>query len=112
MVYLPFVCIATQTSPSEYPLHPGQFSAPTSRARSGTRRLDLCVVPKHPPSGAGPGDSELVHATPQHAGALNGCSDLLVEMFGERRVHARSVLGATSLRAGLPVVLKAVVEFS
>lgn len=56
-----------------------------------------------------------VNATPEfeeHAKVLNGCSDLLVEVFGERGIHARSVFGATSLRAGLPIVLKAVVEFS
>lgn len=45
-----------------------------------------------------------------HAKVLNGCSDLLVEVFGERGIHARSVLGASSLRGGLPVILKAVVE--
>jgi enamine deaminase RidA (YjgF/YER057c/UK114 family) len=45
-----------------------------------------------------------------HAKVLNGCSDLLVEIFGERGIHARSVLGASSLRSGLPLVLKAVVE--
>lgn len=45
-----------------------------------------------------------------HAKVLNGCSDLLVEVFRERGVHARSVLGASSLRGGLPVILKAVVE--
>lgn len=45
-----------------------------------------------------------------HAKVLNGCSDLLVEVFRERGVHARSVLGASSLRGGLPLVLKAVVE--
>jgi hypothetical protein len=41
---------------------------------------------------------------------MNGCPDLLVEVFGERGVHARSVLGASSLRSGVPVILKAVVE--
>jgi enamine deaminase RidA (YjgF/YER057c/UK114 family) len=54
-----------------------------------------------------------LNATPEfedHAKVLNGCSDLLVEVFGERGVHARSVLGASSLRGGLPVILKAVVE--
>jgi enamine deaminase RidA (YjgF/YER057c/UK114 family) len=45
-----------------------------------------------------------------HAKVLNGCSDLLVEIFGKRGLHARSVLGATSLRGGLPLVLKTVVE--
>lgn len=56
-----------------------------------------------------------LNATPefeQHPQVLNGCSDLLVEVFGERGVHARSVLGASSLRGGLPVILKAVVEIA
>jgi enamine deaminase RidA (YjgF/YER057c/UK114 family) len=45
-----------------------------------------------------------------HAKVLNGCSDLLVEVFAERGIHARSVLGASSLRGGLPLILKGVVE--
>ena len=54
-----------------------------------------------------------LNATPEfedHAKVLNGCSDLLVEIFAERGVHARSVLGASSLRGGLPVILKGIVE--
>jgi enamine deaminase RidA (YjgF/YER057c/UK114 family) len=54
-----------------------------------------------------------LNATPEfedHAKVLNGCSDLLVEVFSERGVHARSVLGASSLRGGLPVILRGVVE--
>jgi enamine deaminase RidA (YjgF/YER057c/UK114 family) len=54
-----------------------------------------------------------LNATPEfedHAKVLNGCSDLLVEIFRERGIHARSVLGASSLRGRLPVILKAVVE--
>jgi enamine deaminase RidA (YjgF/YER057c/UK114 family) len=54
-----------------------------------------------------------LNATPEfedHAKVLNGCSDLLVEVFQAKGVHARSVLGASSLRGGLPVILKAVVE--
>ena len=47
-----------------------------------------------------------------HAKVLNGCSDLLVEVFGARGVHARSVLGASSLRGGLPLIVKAVVEIA
>ncbi|MEN3353623.1 MAG: hypothetical protein V7640_1781 [Betaproteobacteria bacterium] len=45
-----------------------------------------------------------------HAKVLNGCSDLLVEVFEERGVHARSVVGASSLRGGLPIILKAIIE--
>ena len=54
-----------------------------------------------------------LNATPEfedHAKVLNGCSDLLVEVFQERGVHARSVLGASSLRGGVPVILRAIVE--
>jgi enamine deaminase RidA (YjgF/YER057c/UK114 family) len=47
-----------------------------------------------------------------HAQVLNGCSDLLIEVFGEKGIHARSVLGANSLRSGLPIVVKAVVEIN
>jgi enamine deaminase RidA (YjgF/YER057c/UK114 family) len=54
-----------------------------------------------------------VNATPdfeEHPKVLNGASDLMVEVFRERGVHARSVLGATSLRASLPLVIEAIFE--
>ena len=44
----------------------------------------------------------------EHPLVLNGCSDLMVQVFGDERVHARSVLGAVSLRAGLPIVIESV----
>jgi enamine deaminase RidA (YjgF/YER057c/UK114 family) len=56
-----------------------------------------------------------VNAAPDfedHAKVLNGASDLLVEVFQERGIHARSVLGANSLRGGLPVILKGVIEIA
>jgi enamine deaminase RidA (YjgF/YER057c/UK114 family) len=46
----------------------------------------------------------------EHPQVLNGCSDLMVEVFGKRGVHARSVLGAASLRSGLPVIIESVFE--
>ena len=46
----------------------------------------------------------------EHPQVLNGASDLMVEVFGERGVHARSALGATSLRAGLPIVIESIFE--
>ena len=55
-----------------------------------------------------------VNATPdfeEHPQVLNGASDLMVEVFENRGVHARSVLGANSLRAGLPIVIEAIFEF-
>jgi enamine deaminase RidA (YjgF/YER057c/UK114 family) len=54
-----------------------------------------------------------VNASPdfeEHPQVLNGCSDLMVEVFGECGVHARSVFGATSLRAGLPIVIDSIFE--
>jgi len=47
-----------------------------------------------------------------HAKVLDGCSDLLMEVFGERGRHARSVLGASSLRHGIPLTLRAIVEIA
>ena len=46
----------------------------------------------------------------EHAQVLNGCSDLFVQVFEEKGLHARSVLGANSLRRGVPLVLRAIVE--
>lgn len=45
-----------------------------------------------------------------HARVLDGASDLLAEIFGATGVHARSVVGVNSLRQGLPLTLRAVVE--
>jgi enamine deaminase RidA (YjgF/YER057c/UK114 family) len=46
----------------------------------------------------------------QHPRVLNGCSDLMVEVFGDKGLHARSVFGATSLRANLPIVIDSIFE--
>ena len=54
-----------------------------------------------------------VNATPdfeEHPKVLDGASDLMVEVFGNRGTHARSVLGANSLREGLPMVVEAIFE--
>jgi enamine deaminase RidA (YjgF/YER057c/UK114 family) len=41
---------------------------------------------------------------------LNGASDLLVELFGERGRHARSAIGVSALPGGLAVEVEMVVE--
>jgi enamine deaminase RidA (YjgF/YER057c/UK114 family) len=41
---------------------------------------------------------------------INGCSDLLVEVFGERGRHARSAVGMGSLPSGIPVEIEVIVE--
>jgi enamine deaminase RidA (YjgF/YER057c/UK114 family) len=48
----------------------------------------------------------------EHPQVLNGCSDLMVEVFGEKGVHARSVLGAVSLRSGSPIVIESVFQLT
>ncbi len=56
-----------------------------------------------------------VNATPEfqnHPQVINGCSDLLVSVFGERGRHARTALGAGSLPFQIPVEIEAVVEVS
>lgn len=55
----------------------------------------------------------LVNAEPdftQHPAVINGCSDLLVELFGERGRHARAAVGAASLPLGTAVEIEMIVE--
>ncbi len=54
----------------------------------------------------------LVNATADfvdHFKVVNGCSDLFVEIFGERGWHARTAAGVNSLPNGIPVEIEAVV---
>ena len=44
------------------------------------------------------------------AKVLNGASNLLGEIFGDRGVHARAAVGVTSLPRGVPVEIDLVVE--
>jgi enamine deaminase RidA (YjgF/YER057c/UK114 family) len=46
----------------------------------------------------------------EHHKVLNGCSELMIEVFGEAGFHARSVLGANSLRDNLPLVIDSIFE--
>jgi enamine deaminase RidA (YjgF/YER057c/UK114 family) len=41
--------------------------------------------------------------------AINGCSDLILELWGEAGRHARSAIGAGELPFGMPVEVEAVV---
>lgn len=54
----------------------------------------------------------MVNAAPafaDHPAVINGCSDLMVEVFGERGVHARSAVGHGSLPGQITVEIEAVV---
>ena len=46
----------------------------------------------------------------RHPDVINGCSDLLVEVFGERGRHARTAVGAGSTPGRVSVVIELVVE--
>src|SRR6478735_7435563 len=57
----------------------------------------------------------MVNATPEFGNqpeVINGCSDLLVEVFGDRGKHARSAVGMGSLPRGIPVESEVIVEVS
>ncbi|WP_339277727.1 RidA family protein [Paenibacillus sp. FSL W8-0426] len=46
----------------------------------------------------------------EHHKVLNGCSDLMLDVFGERGVHARSVFGAASVRDDLPLIIDSIFQ--
>jgi enamine deaminase RidA (YjgF/YER057c/UK114 family) len=55
----------------------------------------------------------MVNAVPEfedHPKVINGCSDLFVDVFGERGKHARSAVGMGSLPMGIPVEIECIVE--
>lgn len=57
--------------------------------------------------------SGMVNATPDFTeppAVVNGCSDMLVEILGERGRHTRSAFGVASLPGGVSVEVEAIVE--
>ena len=46
----------------------------------------------------------------EHPQVMNGASDLLVELFGEKGKHAGSSVGVSSLPIGTPIEIDMVVE--
>ena len=55
----------------------------------------------------------MVNSTPEfrdQPAVANGCSDLLVEVFGDRGRHARSAVGMASLPNNIPVEIEMIVE--
>lgn len=54
-----------------------------------------------------------VHATPEfvdHPKVMNGFSDLMVQIFGERGLGARSAVGAPSLPSGIAVEVEGIFQ--
>lgn len=57
----------------------------------------------------------MVNAGPefeQHPAVINGYSDCMVDIFGEKGLHARSAIGMGSLPFGIPVEVEAIVEIA
>ncbi len=55
----------------------------------------------------------MVNSTPdfvQQPAVINGFSDLMVEVFGEKGKHARAAVGMGSLPSGIAVEIEAIVE--
>ena len=55
----------------------------------------------------------MVNGAPEfekHPQVINGCSDLLVEVFGEAGKHARSAVGMGSLPQNITVEIEAILE--
>lgn len=55
----------------------------------------------------------MVNAVPtfeDHPLVINGCSDLMIEVFGESGRHARSAVGMNSLPMNIPVEIEMIVE--
>lgn len=57
----------------------------------------------------------MVNAVPEfenHPKVINGCSDLLIDVFGESGRHARSAVGMGSLPHGMTVEVEAIIAIS
>jgi enamine deaminase RidA (YjgF/YER057c/UK114 family) len=57
----------------------------------------------------------MVHCTEdfkEQPKVINGCSDLLVEVFGEIGKHARSAVGMQALPNGIPVEIEMILEIA
>ena len=55
----------------------------------------------------------MVNSTPDFGDqpkVINGCSDLMVEVFGEKGRHARSAVGFVALPSQIPVEIEVIVE--
>ena len=46
----------------------------------------------------------------EHHKMLNGFSDLMLDVFGEQGIHARSVFGAVSVRDNLPLIIDSIFQ--
>jgi hypothetical protein len=82
------------------PLHPGQ-----PRARAGGSR-------PHHRVGSGLRDGQLGSGVRKPALRANGFSDLILELYGDAGVHARSAVGMAELPFNMPVEIEAEVRIA
>lgn len=57
----------------------------------------------------------MVNAEPDfgdHPKVINGCSDILIDVLGERGEHARSAVGMGSLPGGMTVEIEAIIQIA
>ena len=47
---------------------------------------------------------------PDHPKVINGCSDVMVEVFGDKGRHSRSAVGVANLPFGVAVEVEAIIE--
>jgi enamine deaminase RidA (YjgF/YER057c/UK114 family) len=50
------------------------------------------------------------HGFSQQPAVINGCSDLLVQLFGQSGRHARSAVGMAGLPGNIPVEIEIILE--
>lgn len=48
----------------------------------------------------------------QQPSVINGCSDLMLKIFGDKGAHSRSAVGTNALPLGVPVEVEAIVELT
>jgi enamine deaminase RidA (YjgF/YER057c/UK114 family) len=48
----------------------------------------------------------------EHPQVIDGCSELLIEIFGENGRHARSAVGHSSLPGGMSVEIEAIIRIA
>ena len=130
--YLPFVLVGRSLVISGQlafgpdgkldPAHVGKLGAGVSDD-AGRAAARLCVINLLAQAKAALGDLErivrcvrlggFIHAAPDFYGVpgiMNGASDLMVEVFGEKGRHARSTVGVASLPLGCAVEVEALFD--
>ena len=70
----------------------------------------LGALDRSPRSSRCAGSSRARRSSPSAPRVIDGASDLLAAVFGERGAHARSAIGAAALPLGFAVEVEMVVE--